>query len=88
METIKDNRDRQGRSVVAGYEILYSIQNKTQETPKAVVASIMKDEERTGTVNAYSDGKLYITLEAGITDAKQVLNTVMDDIIEVFNETV
>ena len=89
MEVKKDTRIRQGSNSVAGYELSYNINQLTNEPVSNVNCSVLNaSSNQIGNLNAYSTGKIFISLEDGITcdEAKKIINVALDDFKSIFEE--
>ncbi|RHO68263.1 hypothetical protein DW083_16510 [Parabacteroides sp. AF48-14] len=93
MDVSRDMRTREGSNTVAGCEISYSIIQRTNEEPSNVSVSIKTKfgGENIGNAQFYKDGKVYISLPGSAfinyTNVKEIINTILDDVISVFNES-
>lgn len=92
MQVKNDTRSITGYNKVGNIDINYSILQETNEPAVNISASFEKSGKRFGNVNAYRDGRLYLSIDQAnhlqVEDIKSILNTVLDDINEKFNETV
>lgn len=93
MEVSKDIRTREGSNSVYGCDISYSITQRTNEAPSNVSVSIKTKftGEHVGNAQFYKDGKVYISLSGSslinYTNMKEVIDTIIDDVVSVFNES-
>lgn len=76
------------KNTVGDYEITYNVIQDEGKPAATVSASIKKGENRFGYVGIEADGRRNITLEPGIEDAtaKTIIETVIDDAAQIFNE--
>lgn len=92
MQVKNDTRSITGYNKVGNIDINYSILQETNEPAVNISASFEKAGKRLGNVNAYRDGRLYLSMDQAnnlqVEDIKSILSTVLDDINEKFNETV
>ena len=72
------------KNTVGDYEITYNVIQDEGKPAATVSASIKKGESRLGYINIEAN----ITLEPGIEDAtaKTIIETVIDDAAQIFNE--
>lgn len=87
-----DIRTITGYNQVEDIEINYSILQETSEPAESVSASFERNGHRMGNINAYRDGRLYISLDQSnslpLTTRLNILTTVLTDIDDKFNEQV
>lgn len=90
MEVSRDTRTREGYNDVAGCKISYSIVQRTGDRPSNISTSITTKDEQTGNAQLYADGKVYITIQPGMSyeDIKLVIDTILTDASAVFNEPI
>lgn len=92
MQVKNDTRSITGYNQVGDIDINYSILQETNEPAVNISASLEKAGKRIGNVNAFRDGRLYLSIDQGnnlsTETVKNILSTILDDINEKFNETV
>ena len=85
-----DVRNRTGYNDVSDVHIGYEINQTTGNPVTSIRANIERDDKRIGTVTVERDGRLYISFDyandISFDIKRQVLNTVLTDIENVFNE--
>ena len=89
MDIKTDTRNRQGSNTVAGYSLDYNIHQPTSEPTTNINCAIVNSTgKNVGNAVVYSSGKFYVSLDCGETQdvIKQIVDTIIDDAKQIFNE--